>query len=106
MIVLAIRPIVVPFMEDQPEFEARIGTTDPDAIVSAQLQRFVIVRVLVPIEYRPDLIAVFERVLLTATSWIESEFARALGCLFCNRVGNAHSGMKFDLDERSPAYTP
>ena len=86
--------------------QARIGTTDSDAIVSAQLQRFVEVRVLVPIEYRPDLIAVFERILLTATSWIESESARSLDCLFCNGVGNSHSGMKFDLDERSPAYTP
>ena len=92
-------------MQNQPEFEARIGTTDADAMVSAQLHRFVEARVLVPIEYSPDLIAVLERILPAAASWSESEFTGTLDRLLCNRVRDSYAGMGVDLDERTPAGT-
>ena len=70
-----VRPVVVLPMQYQPEFEARVGTPDADTMHPAQLHRFIEPRMLVPIEYRPYLIPVLERIFPAATSRTESEFA-------------------------------
>jgi hypothetical protein len=53
--------VVVPFVQDHPELEAWIGTTNPNTVPFAERYRFVESRVHVAVKYCPDLIIVLKR---------------------------------------------
>ena len=54
------RPVVILIVQDQPQLEARIGAGQVHTVVPAKLHRLVVTRMLVAIEYRPNLIMFLE----------------------------------------------
>ena len=93
-------------MKNEPEFKAWIRTSDADAPISAQFHGFGIVGVLITIEYRPNLISLFKRILRAASSpTTKSELVGSLRCPLCNGVRDSDPRMGFYLDERTPVRT-
>ena len=87
-------PIVIPFMQDQPQLEAWIGTTDTDTVTSAQLDGIVKFRMIIAVEYRPNLV-LFERVSVAIARLRSDVFRSSLR----NRIGNTNSGNNLHSDQ-------
>ena len=62
-------PVVVLFVQDQPEFKAWIGTADTNTVLFAKCYRFTEARMIVTVEYRPDLVGFFEGILSASAAW-------------------------------------
>ena len=96
-----VRPIIVSLVQNQPEFETRIGASHSDLVALTEGYSLGEPRVLVPIEHCPDLIRFFERVLSAATAPTESQIS---GLLYGSRgdgVGNPGTRMGIYRDERA-----
>ena len=81
-------------MQDQPQLEAWIGTTDTDTVTSAQLDGIVKFRMIIAVEYRPNLV-LFERVSAAITRLRSDVFRSSLR----NRIGNTNSGNNLHSDK-------
>ncbi len=91
-------PVVILLVQNQPEFETRVGAADVDAASFAKRRRFVEVRMFISIEHGPDLVAFLERLLFSPTAPVESQSSGALDGFFRDGVRNAHGGDYFDGD--------
>ncbi len=88
-------PVVISLVQNQPKLETWVGAADVDAASFAERHRFVETRMLVSVEYRPDLIVFLERILFPATAWVESQRSCEFDGIFCDGVGNAYSRVSF-----------
>ena len=95
-----VRSIMVPFVQDQPQIEAWIRTGDQDGVALAVRHRFVKPRMLVAVEYRPDLICFLERILPAATASTEAQLPGVLHGSRGDGVGNPDTTIGLYRDER------
>jgi hypothetical protein len=63
-----VRPVVVGFVQNQPDLEARIGANNADVMAYAQRHSLLVPGMLVAIKYRPDLVILFVGIAAPASS--------------------------------------
>ena len=93
------RSIVVSLVQDQPEFETRIGTANMDAIALAERNRLVETRMLVAVEHRPDLVPFLERILFSAAPPRKPQSPSVLDSFRCDGEGNPHTRTGFHSNQ-------
>ena len=93
--------VVIPLVQDQPEFEAWIGACHPHAVLFAVVYRIVKVGMFVTVEHRPDLVVLLVRIPPAAAPPREAVPLGKLNSSFGNGIGNTDTPISLHVDQRA-----